>query len=213
MAAKYQVYFHDILIRLQSRARKQSSSVGIMSFEHESVICEASFCSEAFGCGALKNVAPGTPDWSHGESEPREHAHPEAVYETRQEDGCWMCNVSASRKCPTCVFEEVKAGTDVDKTELLEAVNMYQVMLGTCSTSLAQKQAEMMAKTYKISMIVQKMHKDLSMLRKITDNELKFSGNRCTDACLNSEKALLHSYAMHIDDLTSDACKIFGTLT
>lgn len=183
-----------------------------MSFEHGSVICEASLCSEAFGCRALNNVAPGTPDWSHGESEPREHAHPETDCETRQENGCWMCKVSASRKCPTCIFEKVKAGSDVDRTALLEAVNMYQAMLGIYSTSLAQKQADLMEKTYKISLIVQKMHKDLTMLGTITNNELRFSGNRCTDACLNSEKALLHSYAMHIDALTNNVFEVFNAL-
>lgn len=125
-----------------------------------------------------------------------------------------MCNVSASTKCPTCVFETLKAGSDVDKTEILEAVNMYQAMLGMYSTSLAQKDAGIMGKTYKISLIVQKMHKDLIMLGMITNNELKFSGNRCTDgACLDSEKALLHSYAMHINALKNNVYEIFDTLS
>lgn len=115
---------------------------------------------------------------------------------------CLACIVSRKR-CPTCVFRDVKSGNEVDLTVLAEAVNSYENMLGAYNMALIKKNVDTHAQHHKISDILRKIFKNLDMLKRITDNTLKYTGN-------NGISALLHNYRVQFDVLLRNAGEIYN---
>lgn len=116
---------------------------------------------------------------------------------------CWSCEVYLDR-CSACVFNDVKAGKDVDKKVLAKAVHTHEQILGACNMALIQKHVDTNAKFQEILLVLQTMFMNLQMLSKITDNTLKYTGD-------NGISALLHNYRVHFDVLlknAGDVCNI-----
>ena len=153
-------------------------------------------------CGdGTNDVSGGAIDGLHRDgqavrAEPVKPAEPSKVAETSKVEGCWSCKLHSS-KCATCVFNDVKAGRAVDKAILVDAVLMYERMLGFYSMSLTKKNTEMMAHFNFVLNLSQKMALNLDMLRRITDNELNYVGTQNTKAVM----ALLNTYVVNFNTM------------
>ena len=121
-------------------------------------------------------------------------AEPAKPAETSKVEGCWSCKLHSS-KCATCVFNDVKAGRAVDEATLVDAVLMYERMLGFYSMSLIKNNTEMMAHFNFVLNLSQKMSLNLDMLRRITENELNYVGTHNTNAVM----ALLNTYVVNFN--------------
>ena len=171
--------------------------------------CLNTACSEAIG----------TSDEIHDEC----NAESSQQEQPGNGDACSKCQVkmfdmTGRSKCANCVFEEVKAGLDVDNEVISGAVSTYQFMLGhffnefsRVGNQLAQKNFVSNMEKKTIQEVTNKMAGNLNMLLKITDNELNMAvGNHSQyDAsCGKTVISLLHSYRMHMDVLCKDLCVI-----
>lgn len=113
---------------------------------------------------------------------------------------CLACT-ACCKKCPACVFHDVKSGNSVDKTVLVEAIQNHEFVMGAYNMALVMKKAETDFQFQKILMHLRNMLMNLDLLTRITDNTLKYTGD-------NGISALLHNYRVQLDMISRNAGEI-----